>query len=160
MLAAKPPDGEWRNSRRQPMRRLMALGFALVILAAPAAASAGGRPFVVSMTGAQEVPAADPDGSGTAWFTLNYGQGEICYTLFVQDILLPATGAHIHLAPIGVAGGVVVPLTAPDVTGWSSGCASADQGLIKAIQQSPGDYYVNVHNSEYPGGAVRGQLSK
>jgi hypothetical protein len=32
--------------------------------------------------------------------------------------------------------------------------------LIKAIRQNPEAYYVNVHNSDFPTGAVRGQLSK
>lgn len=144
------------------MRRLIVLGLALAMLALPAAVSAGGRPFVVPMIGAEEFPVSgDPDGSGTAWFSVNYGQMEICYTLFVEDIVLPASAAHIHKAPAGSAAPPVVPLTAPDATGWSSGCAAvSDAALLKDILQNPQDYYVNVHNSVYPGGAVRGQLSK
>jgi hypothetical protein len=45
-------------------------------------------------------------------------------------------------------------------SGSSSACASADRDLVKAIIQHPELYYVNVHNSEYPAGALRGQLSK
>jgi len=52
---------------------------------------------------------------------------------------------------------VVVTLTAP-ASGTSSGCVSADSELIKEIRQSPAEFYVNVHNSEFTGGAVRGQL--
>jgi len=32
--------------------------------------------------------------------------------------------------------------------------------VAKNILQHPEQYYVNVHNAEWPGGAVRGQLSK
>jgi hypothetical protein len=32
--------------------------------------------------------------------------------------------------------------------------------LAKDILKDPADYYVNVHNAEYPAGALRGQLSK
>ena len=142
------------------MRRLIVIAVAAAMLALPAIATAGGRPFVAAMSGAQEVPPADPDGSGTAWLTLNYGQSEVCWVLFVEDIVLPASAAHIHRAPAGTNGGVVVPLSAPDATGWAAGCATADQELIKEIQQSPSGFYVNVHNSVYPGGAVRGQLAK
>ena len=75
------------------------------------------------MTGAAERPGpGDPDGSGTASFTLNYGQGEICFVLEVADIA-PATAAHIHVAPVTDPGPVVVPL-APPTEGTSSGCVS------------------------------------
>ena len=90
--------------------------------------------------------------------TLNSGQQEICFQLSVQDIA-PATAAHIHVGELGVAGPVVVGLIAPS-DGFSSACVSVDRDLIKAIRQDPENYYVNVHNAEFPPGALRGQLSK
>ncbi|MDQ3004144.1 MAG: CHRD domain-containing protein [Chloroflexota bacterium] len=132
----------------------------LAVLALASIAADGGRKFTTTLTGAAEVPGpGDPDGSGTATLRLNPGQGEVCFDLAVSDIA-PATAAHIHVAPAGVAGPVVVGLTAP-TSGSSSGCISGvDRDLIKAIIQNPEQYYVNVHNTEYPAGAVRGQLSK
>ena len=122
-------------------------------------ADQGGRPLTATLTGAAEVPnPGDPDGSGTALITLNEGQGTVCWLLTVSNIA-PATAAHIHIAPAGVAGPVIIPLS-PPTSGSSSGCTSVDPDLIKAIRQNPANYYVNVHNAEYPGGAVRGQLSK
>jgi hypothetical protein len=122
-------------------------------------ADEGGRPFFTEMDGAQEVPGpGDPDGTGTASFTLNPGLGQVCYELTVSNIVT-ATAAHIHRAPVGVAGPVVVPLGAPS-GGTSSGCVSADRALIMDIIQNPEGYYANVHNSVYPAGAVRGQLGK
>jgi len=121
--------------------------------------AAGGRPFSTAMTGAEEVPGpGDPDGSGEAFITLNHGRGEVCFQLTVSDIA-PAAAAHIHEGPAGVAGPVVVGLT-PPTGGSSSGCVSADRDLIKDIIQNPVEYYVNVHNADFPAGAVRGQLSK
>jgi hypothetical protein len=35
---------------------------------------------------------------------------------------------------------------------------TADRDLVKAITKEPGAYYFNVHNTPYPGGALRGQL--
>lgn len=134
---------------------LLALAMSVVALA-----DDGGRPFSTTLTGAAEVPGpGDPDGSGTATITLNHGQGEVCFELVVSGIA-PATAAHIHVGPAGVAGPVVVPLAAP-TSGTSSGCVTGvDQGLIKAITQNPENYYVNVHNAEFPAGALRGQLGK
>ena len=123
----------------------------------------GGRSFTTTLTGAAEAPGpGDPDGSGTATITLNHGQGEVCWEINVSGITLPATAAHIHVAPAGEPGPVVVPLSAPDASGSSSGClGGVSQDLIKAIIQNPEAYYVNVHTLPlYGAGALRGQLSK
>lgn len=122
----------------------------------------GGRPLSASMSGDQEVPGpGDPDGTGAATVTLNQGLGEVCWEIDVSNITLPSIGAHIHFGPAGVAGPIVVPLSAPDGGGSSVGCATGvDPDLIKAIRQDPAGYYVNVHTVDFPPGAVRGQLSK
>ena len=118
----------------------------------------GGRPFTIMLTGEEEAPGpGDPDGAGMAWLTLNQGQGTIYYKVTYTDIMTP-TAAHIHIAPVGVAGKVVVPLSVVD--GMIEGSVAVDKELIKAIRQNPSDYYLNVHNPEYPGGAIRGQLSQ
>lgn len=118
----------------------------------------GGRPFSIVLTGEQEVPRpGDPDGTGMAYLTLNQGQGTISYEVTYSNIVTP-TAAHIHEAPAGAAGPVVVPLTV--VNGVISGTVTVDKELIKDIRQNPSHYYVNVHNPSYPGGAIRGQLSK
>ena len=146
----------FRHHHRPLVLGLTAALIAGMSLAAPALAATR---LTTTMTGAAEVPGpGDPDGSGTAVLRLNRGRGEICYELTVSGIV-PATAAHIHVAPAGVAGPVVVPLV-PPTSGSSSACATVDRELIKAIAQNPENYYVNVHNAEYPAGAVRGQLLK
>jgi hypothetical protein len=139
---------------------VVGIAFTWVALASiPSLAAEGGRPLATVLTGAAEVPGpGDPDGSGTARLTLNQGQAEICYELTVSGIA-PARAAHIHVGTADVAGPVVVGLT-PPTNGSSSGCATVDADLIKAIRQHPENYYVNVHNADFPAGALRGQLSK
>lgn len=119
----------------------------------------GGRALETQLTGEAEAPGpGDPDGTGTARLTLNPGQGEICFELTVANIA-PATAAHIHEAPAGSPGPVVVGLTAP-TSGTSRGCRAVARDLILEILADPSAYYVNVHNAPFPAGAVRGQLSK
>ena len=150
-------------------RRLFAVlllaALAALAIAGPASAAKlsgadqGGRQLATTLTGEQEVPGpGDPNGLGFAAVTLNPGQGLVCYELRVSGIA-PATAAHIHEAPFGEAGDVVVTLGAP-TDGSSSGCVEVDRALVKDILQNPSEYYVNVHNAEYPLGALRGQLSK
>ena len=124
-----------------------------------AAKGEGGRPYTVQMTGAAERPGpGDPDGTGTATFRVNAGQGRVCYTLSVSNID-PATAAHVHRAPPTAAGPVVIPLTAP-TNGSSEGCADVTRELAQELIRTPEAFYVNVHNAAFPPGAVRGQLGR
>jgi hypothetical protein len=121
----------------------------------------GGRPFTVQLSGAQEAPGpGDPDGSGRASLRLNPGQERVCFQIRVADITLPAAAAHIHVAPLGEPGPIVEGLTAPNANGASQGCVFLARDTINDIIQNPSNYYVNVHTSDFPAGAVRGQLSK
>lgn len=142
---------------------LFALVAALMMLAAVPAA-AGGRPLAADLNGPNEVTPGDPDGTGTMHLTLNQGQGEICWDLDVADIESP-TRAHIHAGEAGVNGPVVVfffDLVIPEpIPVAFGGCVDGvDDDLIKDIRQNPQNYYINVHNDEFPAGAIRGQLSK
>jgi hypothetical protein len=128
-------------------------------------AYAEGRPFATALTGAAEVPGpGDLDATGSASLTLNQGQGEVCFELSWAGIDGTVVAAHVHAAPVGVAGPVVVPLFT-DVallgTDSASGCVSGvSEELIKAIRHDPASYYVNVHSTVFPAGAARGQLGK
>lgn len=140
------------------------VGVQSVQLAVIANAEHGGKPFETAMT--QEVTSTpayqgDIDGTGTALLTVNHGQREVCWELSVTAVTLPATAAHIHKAAAGIRGPVVVGLSAPDATGRASGCVSDSDGeLLRDILTNPADYYVNVHTTDYPAGAVRGQLGR
>jgi hypothetical protein len=129
----------------------------LVAPAASAPADNSGKRFHLSLEGEQEAPVVgDPDGTGTATFRLNLGLERFCYTLTVSGIA-PATAAHVHEGPFGDDGPPVIHLTAP-TNGTSSGCVSADRELLQDIILHPENYYVNVHNTPFPGGALRSQL--
>jgi hypothetical protein len=148
---------------RRLLAAVAAIAFAVLIPAGPAGADAG-RPFATTLTGAAEVPPADPDASGSASIILNQGLGTVCFDLSWENVDGTVFAAHIHLAPAGVNGPIVVPLFTGSFAGTDSvsGCVEdVDRDLIKAIRQDPSAYYVNVHSTpDFPGGAIRGQLSK
>ena len=120
--------------------------------------NAGGRAFSVALTGEAESPAGDPVATGTATVRLRAGQGQLCYKL-AADNLPAATASHIHRAAAGASGPVVIPLFTPNAAGKASGCVGASRSVVRAILAGPAGYYVNVHNGEFPGGAIRGQLT-
>ncbi|MFN2385381.1 MAG: CHRD domain-containing protein, partial [Thermoanaerobaculia bacterium] len=137
------------------MKKALLLLVALVLLA-PAAAA---QTYSAGMAGGPiEVPPGDPDGTGVAVVRIN---GNIVqWEVGVANIAAPTVG-HIHRGGPGVAGPVVIgfdPLIFRN--GVASGSATVtDQALLDEIRANPGGFYVNIHNGEFPGGAVRGQLA-
>jgi LPXTG-motif cell wall-anchored protein len=110
-----------------------------------------------SLVGEVEVPPGDSQASGTA--DVKVSDGEVCWDVSWSGI--SPTASHIHKAAKGVAGPIVVPFFKSDqpLGGKSkSGCTEVSADLTKAIAQNPGNYYVNVHDAEFPKGAIRGQL--
>ena len=146
-----------RPTRRLSLGLSLALALASVMVLA-GGAMAGGRPISIALTGAAEAPGpGDSDGSGTASFTFNAGRGQVCFDYSVSDVA-PLTGAHIHLAPAGSSGPVVIPF--PTSPTGRSGCVTVSRQLIIAILRDPSAYYFNVHNAAFPAGALRGQLPR
>lgn len=126
------------------------------------------------LSGDQEVSSGDPDGSGT--FHLFSDGSSLCLALAVDEVA-PPTAAHLHASPAGQDGPVVVDLEADFELGLSVSCAEDDDVDGAALSTatgldldgtepefvaqgiaSPANFYVNVHNAEYPAGALRGQL--
>lgn len=147
-------------------RRITSLTLAVVVaslgvmLLATSVAANHFATFTTSLSGAEEVPGlGDPNGKG--WASLDvYDAGLVCYTLKVQAVETP-TAAHIHEAPAGMAGPVVVDLRidlAESRGNRLSYCVNAPEDVAADIRANPSDYYVNVHNATYPAGAIRGQL--
>jgi CHRD domain-containing protein len=147
-----------RSTRRFAVGSSLALALASTVLLA-GSAIAGGRPISVDLSGAAEAPGpGDPDGSGNVFLTFNPGTGEVCYDFSVTRVA-PLTAAHIHVAPAGSPGPVVIPLPPTSATG-GDGCVKAARDLIVAILTDPSAYYFNVHNADFPAGALRGQLTR
>ncbi len=117
--------------------------------------------FGTILSGTTEIPGpGDPDGTGTAAVTLDIANGQACYNFSVQNLALPAAAAHIHRGAAGESGPVVVPFDiAPDANGNAASCVLVDAALLQEIATNPAGFYINVHTSEFPDGAIRGQVS-
>ncbi len=124
----------------------------MLAFALPGDAARDGMLRDAVLVGGNEVPGpGDSDGFGLAKVRVN-PDGKVCWQINASAVR-PITAAHIHAGPRGVAGPIVVTLDPID-----SGCAFIRGNLARVIAEHPSQFYVNLHNAEFPAGAVRGQL--
>lgn len=100
------------------------------------------------------------DRNGRGAFSAILDGRTLCYGIQVKRIGDP-NAAHIHRGRPSVNGPVVQPLEPPSSgdPGQSGDCVELDMSLARALAKNPSKFYVNVHNADFPGGAVRGQLT-
>jgi hypothetical protein len=111
----------------------------------------------------------DPDGSGTAELTVRL-PGRVCYDITVTNIGVPTEpiagigNAHIHSHPQDGAIAVDLDTEFKAVAGAADTyqaikCVTASRQVLVDILLHPEDYYINVHTSDNPSGAVQGDLA-
>jgi hypothetical protein len=148
--------------------RLICAGLAVCLSAATAQAA----DFTASLTGDQEVPPVTTNATGSASFTfLNIFGNERLITVRTNTRLSSrVTGAHIHVAPEGLDGPIVLDFangsllstsflainvnTADDLEGLLEGQTLSD---LSDVMEN-GNAYINVHTSTNPDGEIRGQI--
>src|SRR5918996_4288262 len=151
------------------------IGIVAVFLLAfsPAAVAEADEIFKARLTGDQEVPPVVTDTTGRAEIQMNRSETEGEFTLRVNDGIR-VTQAHLHCAPIGVNGPVVVFLAGLHEAGlnvdgkWISNASFTDTSIVNlacgatvsalAASMRAGNVYVNVHTVAHPAGEVRGQV--
>ncbi|MBA3431929.1 MAG: CHRD domain-containing protein [Actinobacteria bacterium] len=150
--------------------------FVVATQAAPAVRTA-------QLNGEKEDPDGDLNGKGSARVRINTQKKKVCVSAGWRRIASP-TGMHIHDAPRGENGAIVVgffqqpgnPL--PDSLRGARACVrgrSDDPStgigiippdgmtvreLLRDIREHSRQYYVNIHNDPFPAGAIRGQLHR
>ena len=134
--------------------------------------------FSTELSGAQEVPGVITSTGGSASFDFNSALSEVSFDL--RAFGAGITQAHLHCAPAGVSGPIVVFLFGPVAPGDNligtpiTGTITNDDiiptednpscgriinnvaSLFAAMRA--GEVYVNVHSSDHPSGVVRGQV--
>jgi hypothetical protein len=128
-----------------------------------AAQQAAETPYISQMTGSNEFPGpGDTDGSGAA--TVSFakqedGAYEVCWDMAYTGIAAP-TMAHIHQGATGVAGPIVIDFGVPTPNSFKGCVVDQPAAVVDPILANPAGFYTNVHNGDFPNGAIRGQLAK
>ena len=167
----------------KPNRRFATIAVATFLALIPILSIAA-QPFRATLSGGDEVPPRDTPAGGQVMFFVSRDTTEIRYRLNVHRIT-NVVGAHIHLAPAGENGPVVVTLYGPVAPGGGSASGVLAEGTITASDlegplaggpltdllaaMAAGSTYVNVHTDDgvapadtgpgdFPGGEIRGQI--
>lgn len=123
------------------------------------AAEVVGDTYKATLLGSNEVGPGDPDGYARAEVTVTDELDQICYDVNGIRGLDTITAMHIHRGRAGTNGPVVFPFTKANEGGWK-GCKNRAEWTENAIERDWSNYYVNIHTTAYPNGAIRGQLTK
>lgn len=159
-------------------KRLFLTGPLVLALALAIPAHADTITYDATLKGSNEVPPNASPGTGTGLFTLNGNLLTIDESF--SGLTAPASAAHIHCCgPVGVNEIVAVPFTPfPNTTSGTFNAtvdltlaatynpafitqeggtvSAAEAGLIAALNS--GNTYANIHNANFPGGEIRGQI--
>jgi hypothetical protein len=136
------------------------MALAVGLTGAPEARAGTQERFTIPVDGAQVAPGpGDPDGGGGIFIFLDRQTGRFCFFADTANISTPLTSVDLHRAPAGSEGPIVTPLHGPSTTDPDgSACLDLDPDLVKEISKHKADFYIDIHNEEFPGGALRGQL--
>jgi len=134
--------------------------------------------YTATLLGSNEVPPTGSPATGFGTFVLNGNLLSINESF--SGLTVPATAAHIHCCnPAGVNAIVAVPFTPfPNATSGTfmttvdltlaatynpayitqegGTVSAAEAGLIAALNS--GNTYANIHDANFPGGEIRGQI--
>lgn len=146
-------------SRSTSRRAFMVFG-GLALAGALTLAQAAPVSFEVPLTGAQQVPAVQTPGSGSAELTYDPSTRVVTWNISFSGLSSQATMAHFHgPAPAGKNADVKVWLSQKgnmEMTSPFSGHATLSPDDAKMFEA--GDMYINVHTKHNPNGEIRGQV--
>ncbi len=122
-------------------------------------AFAAAMSFAVKLSGAEQVPPVATKGSGMARLTFDPASRKLTWNVTCENLSSEVTMAHFH-GPAGMGKNAGVKL-------WLSKKGSAVNGPITgeatlseadAKEMMAGDWYINIHTKDHPGGEIRGQV--
>jgi hypothetical protein len=176
-----------KGDRRMKKTQVISMFVLVALLATAGIALAAVVNFKTHLSGDFEVPIRDTLAQGQAVFQLSEDGSELSYKLIASNVQ-NVFQAHIHMAPAGVNGPIVVWLYPPSppavlIPGRHDGVLAegvitaedligplAGQSLSALVDAMlADDTYVNVHTNDFvdpsntgpgdfPGGEIRGQI--
>jgi hypothetical protein len=142
--------------------RRLVLTVAALVPAGLAGSSALAAPatFTVALSGAQQVPPVQTNGSGTATLTYDPATLHLTWSVTFSGLSSDPTMAHFHgPATMGKNAGVLIWISKQGTPPASPITGETTLTAEQAQQFMAGDWYINLHTKDHPGGEIRGQVS-
>lgn len=141
------------------MARYQAAAFAAaaISLAAIFGATAETIELSAELSGRNDIPPNNTTGSGMAEASYDTETKVLSWKVTYEGLTGPAMAAHIHgPAPSGGNAGVMIGFqsAASPIEGTATLDAAKEQAVLA------GHTYVNIHTQAYPGGEIRGALTR
>jgi hypothetical protein len=127
--------------------RILGAGLSLVC------ATALANEIKITLSGSQEVPPVVTSATGGGTVTIN---ADMSVSANITTSGIAVTAAHIHMAPAGQNGPVVVPFSRSGDAWVAAPGARLTEAQYAAYKA--GNLYINFHSAAYPGGEIRGQI--
>ena len=144
---------------RKRATTISVLTLAMVAAFSPAALAGTGEQFTAPFSGDQVVPGpGDPDGAGGVHVSVGTKTGTLCFFSDTANISTPITSMDLHQGARGEVGRVVAVLHGFSNDPDTSGCLNVGRDQARDISKNRAGYYIDIHNQEFPEGAVRAQL--
>lgn len=128
----------------------------------PALAQQDGAQFTVALSGQENVSEGDADGQGSARLDLDPQRGTACYEITWKKLDGMVTAFHLHAGQRGTNGPHWIDFFNDQrfegQQGKRSDCVRSTRENIEAVINDPSAYYLQLHSTAFPGGAIRGQL--
>ncbi|WP_306642221.1 CHRD domain-containing protein [Sanyastnella coralliicola] len=112
--------------------------------------------FIGELDGEQEVPAVTTDAFGKVVANLTKDESQLQIRVVTTGLSGAITGAHLHQAPEGMNGDVVLNLT-EDININSIEVTVDPSEFLSDLKE--GNIYINIHTELNPGGEIRAQLN-
>ncbi len=112
--------------------------------------------YAFDLCGDQEMPKRNVPAYGAGYVGVNKAATELEYALHSIDLNGDALSAHIHDAPFGMNGAILVPLELPNP--YATGVMDISGVVADKIKKD--NAYFNVHTAAIPAGEMRGQIRR